>query len=109
MTAAYTRVPPIGGGTPREMSQAIAQALRGKINSVGTVTLNQSTTKTTVNNSLVGKTSKVFLMAQTLHAAAAWATTYVDPANYTNGESFDVTHSSSTQSDRTFAYAILGL
>lgn len=98
------------GGTPREVALAVNQALKGKINSVGTVTLAQSATSTTVDNAFVGAGSAIFLFPQTAHAGAELAAggCYIDPANYLSGESFKITHANNSQTDRTFAYVILG-
>jgi len=102
-----TRHLPAGGGTPREVSNAINQVISGKINSVGTVTLNAGATSTTVNNPLVSKSSAIAFQAQTAHAAAI-ATPYVTQANITEGASFVITHVSNANVDLDFSYVILG-
>ena len=99
-----------GGGDPREVATAVNQALRGKINSVGTVTLTHDAASTTVNNAFVGDASAIFLFPQTAHAGAELAAggLYIDPANYVSKESFAITHANNSQTDRTFSYVILG-
>ena len=101
---------PPQGGTPRDAANAINQALKGKINCVGTVTLAASAAGTVVNNALVGSGSVVLLFPQTAHAAAEIGngTIYAAPADYVNGTSFKLTHANNVQTDRVFGYCVLG-
>lgn len=101
---------PDHGGRPRDISLAVNQALKGKINSVGTVTLAANAASTTVNNAFVGSESGIFLFPQTAHAGAELAAggCYIPPANYIKGTSFTITHANNAQTDRTFSYVILG-
>ena len=98
------------GSSQRDISTAVSQALKGKLNSCGTVTLTHDATSTTVSNSFVGADSAVFLFPQTAHAGAELAAggCYIDPANYVSKESFAITHANNSQTDSTFAYVILG-
>lgn len=101
---------PPAGDTPRAVATAVNQALKGKINAVGSVTLTPSATVTVVNEPLVGSSSIVLLMPQTAHAAAdlAGGALYIAPADYVSGASFKITHASNSQTDRSFGYAVLG-
>lgn len=101
---------PPSGGNPREVALAIAQLIKGKINSVGTVTLAASVASTVVPESLVGDNSVILLMPQTAHAAAELGngTAYIAPADYVRGVSFKITHANNAQADRVFGYALLG-
>lgn len=105
-----TRLLPPHGGLPRDVSLAVNQAIKGKINSVGTVTLTHDAASTTVDNAFVGSDSAVFLFPQTANAGAELAAggLYIDPANYVSKESFAITHANNSQTDRTFSYVILG-
>lgn len=89
---------------------AINQALKGKINSGGTVTLAANAASTTVANAFVGGDSVIILFPQTAHAAAEIAAggCYIAPANYVSKASFAITHANNSQTDRTFGYVILG-
>ena len=99
-----------GGGSDRDKNLAINQALKGKINSTGTVTLTHDAGSTTVANALVSKSSVILFMPLTAHAAAELGngTMYVAAADITDGTSFAVTHANNSQTDRAFGYAILG-
>lgn len=105
-----TKLLAVEGDTPRNVSVAVNQALKGKINSFGTVTLTASAASTTVNNALVSNTSTILLMPQTAHASAEIGngTIYAAPADIVNGTSFKLTHANNSQTDRTFGYVILG-
>lgn len=98
---------PAAGGSPRDVSRAINQVINGKLNSVGSVTLNASSATTTVANALVSKSSAIIFAAQTANAAAI-AMPYVTQANITEGTGFVITHASNGNTDKTFSYAILG-
>jgi hypothetical protein len=98
-----------GSGSDRDKNIAVNQALKGKINSVGTVTLTANAASTTVTNPLVGDSGCVILLfPQTANAAAALATTYIATAGYTRSTSFVITHANNAQVDKTFSYVILG-
>lgn len=99
---------PPQGGSPREVASAANGALRGKINSVGAVTLATSAASTVVTDPRIGSTTLVLLMPQTAHAAAELATLYIDPADYITQTSFKIHHANNSQADRTFGYALLG-
>lgn len=98
------------GGSQRDIATAVNQALKGKLNSGGTVTLTANAASTTVSNALISKDSGVFLFPQTAHAAAEIAAggCYVDPSNTVKETSFTIAHANNSQDDRTYAYVILG-
>ncbi len=104
-----TLLPP-SGGSPRDVALAVNQALKGKINSVGTVTLTASAASTTVPNAFASSVSAILLFPQTAHAAAELGngTAYIAPGDVVDGVSFKITHANNSQADRTFGYAILG-
>lgn len=98
------------GGNPRDVATAVNQALKGKLNSFGAVTLAASVASTTVNNPLVGTASVILLMPQTAHAAAELGngTAYIAPSDIVSETSFKITHANNAQTDRTFGYVIIG-
>lgn len=89
----------------------LQQALNGRSNACGLVTLKAGATSTTINPtdasnpgaSNVSQNSKIFLFPTTANAAAALATTYIAPANITR-QQFVITHANNAQVDRTFFY-----
>ena len=109
-SAQNTRQVPPQGGTDAEVATALNNVIKGKINSVGTVTLATGATTTTVNNALVSSTSAILLFPQTANAAAEFGngTIYYKPSDITNKTSFVLTHANNANADRTFAYVILG-
>lgn len=86
---------------------AVIQLMQGRCNSVGTVTLRANQTTTVVAAPNCGKGSKVFLFPQTLNAAAALSTTYIQAADVLS-KSFTVTHASAPSTDRTFSFDARG-
>jgi hypothetical protein len=86
---------------------ALQQLAAGRSNAVGTVTLRDGQTTTTVTAPNCGAGSKVFLFPATANAAAVVATTYILAANVTAGQ-FIVTHASDSDTDQTFYYVCLG-
>jgi ABC-type branched-subunit amino acid transport system substrate-binding protein len=97
-------VPGLSETDPKKLILSLQQLAAGRSNATGTVTLTVSATSTTVTDQNCAAGSAIVLTPQTANAAAALATTYVSTAN----GSFVITHSSNTQADRTFAYAIQG-
>ncbi len=86
---------------------AIQQLAAGRSNAVGSVTLRDGETTTTVAAPNCGAGSHVFLFPQTANAAAVVATTYVLATNVTAGQ-FIITHASDADTDQTFSYVCLG-
>jgi hypothetical protein len=101
---------PPSGDTPRNVATAVNQALKGKLNAVGAVTLAAGTGTTVVHNPLVGEGSVILLMPQTAHAAAEFGngTAFIAPGGIVSGVSFAITHANNAQADRMFGYSILG-
>lgn len=88
----------------RETTEVVNNILAGKLNAVGTVTITNSATTTTVADFRVGPESVILLMPTTSYAAGEIATTYVS-ARAAN--SFTITHPSATTS-RIFDYVVIG-
>jgi hypothetical protein len=65
------RVLPYTGGTPREISEVVNNAMNGKTNNHGTVTLNTGgATTTTINDERIGFDSKIILLPLTIGSAS---------------------------------------
>jgi hypothetical protein len=95
---------------PRRIAKAVNQALQGKINSFGTVTLTHDVASTVVSNPFTGPESVILLMPQTAHAAAEVGngTIYIAPGDIVSKVSFTITHANNSQTDRTYGYFIVG-
>lgn len=89
----------------RLLANAVNAVINGKINAVGTVTLEANQASTTVADLRAGPTSTIVFMPQTANAAAELATMYVATQDK---ESFTISHASNAQTDRDFRYAVLG-
>jgi hypothetical protein len=87
--------------------QTIIQLCQGRNNATGTVTLAASATTTVIPavNCAAGTTP--ILTPLTAHAAAELAAGGCYVSTVANG-SFTISHSSSSQTDRTFLFATLG-
>lgn len=105
-----TRVLPNNGGTPEEVATAVNGALKGKLNSVDTVTLAAGAASTTVSDPRIGSATAIFLIPQTVNAAAEIGngTLYIKPSDYVLKTSFKITHANNAQVDRTYGLVILG-
>lgn len=77
----------------------------GKINATGTVTLTANSATTTLADLRIGPNSIIVFMPTTANAAAEKDNLYVSSRGK---ETATLTHSNNAQTDRTFAYAVLG-
>lgn len=77
--------------------------IRGKVDIAKTVTLAVSATSTVVPDNFCGTGSHVFLTPITAHAAASTGVYIV-----TGKETFTIHHNSTTDTDKTFTYGIVG-
>ena len=105
--------PPTGGAAVllswlRKAATIINNLLLGHLNAVGTFTLTAATTTTTVVDLRVTPDSAICWMPTTANAAAEIAAGGMYVATKTAGASFTVTHANNAQTDRIFAYAIVG-
>ena len=98
------RALPLAHGA-RDVYEVVNSLRDGKVNSTGSVTLTASATTTTVTDLRAGQDSVILFMPTTANAAAAAGGMYVS----TRGkQSFTLTHANNAQTDRTFAYVVLG-
>ena len=91
------------GSNPREVAEVVNNAVNGKTNNTGTVTLAASTTTTTLNDERLGFDSVILLSPLTANAAAQ--NPYI--STKTKG-SVVITHTSVASTDLNFDYIIVG-
>lgn len=95
----------------RRAATVINQALLGKINTVFTATLTQSSTTTTVTvpPGILTNDSFIGFMPTTANAATAYSSGgfYVSDIDAENSQ-FTITHPSTADADKTFTYVVLG-
>lgn len=89
------------------LGRALNRLIGGEISVVGEVTLTASVATTDVKDQRAGEAKAITLHPTTANAAAALATTYIDPAEIGVG-TFKIRHANNAQTDRTFRYVILG-
>lgn len=93
----------------RNLVFAINQLIRGRANSVDSVTLteNSATTVVTPPVQISNSEAKIFFTPRTANAAAEVGngTMYVSAITRTN---FTITHANNAQTDRTFDYDVRG-
>jgi hypothetical protein len=91
------------GSNPREVAEVVNNAVNGKTNNTGIVTLAASTTTTTLNDERLGFDSVVLLSPLTANAAAQ------NPYISTKAKgSVVITHTSVASADLNFDYIIVG-
>jgi hypothetical protein len=91
------------GSNPREVAEVVNNAVNGKTNNTGTVTLAASTTTTTLNDERLGFDSVILLSPLTANAAAQ------NPYISTKAKgSVVITHTSVARADLNFDYIIVG-
>lgn len=84
-------------------------ALNGKTNNTGSLTLKTSTASTTVilAKGRLGPDTQIHLAPKSSNAAAAIPTTWVSSRDVETGK-FVLTHASNTQADRIFDFILVG-
>lgn len=81
--------------------------IQGKINSVGTVTLTNGGTTTTLTDIHIVPVSVILFWAQTANAAAVSGSLWYDVTSIAmTGGKVTLNHSSSAHNDLTFGYAV---
>jgi hypothetical protein len=97
------RTLPYQGGEPRAVSEVVNNAMNGKTNNSGTVTLTASSTSTTLNDERLGFDSVIILSPLTANAAAQ--SPYI--STHAKGSAV-ITHTSVGHADLNFDYIIVG-
>lgn len=87
------------------IADAVNGLIDGKLNVVGTLTLEANTTTTTVADNKFESNMVPWLMPSSANGAAALTNVYVSAR--TKG-SFTLTHANNAQTDRTFLYVRIG-
>lgn len=111
MTELATQLVPREWSSSRDHRARIADslnnALRGKLNNTGSVTLTQSSATTTLTDIRIGINSVILLQPTTANASAEIGNGTIYFGTPGNG-TVTINHANNAQSDRTFKYAILG-
>ena len=108
LNQAYRRVPLTHTNEEEhrhDLALGINTLLDGKINAKGTVTLAASSTTTTLADLRIGSTSVVLFTPLSSNAATAMANLYVSSRG---DQTATLTHANNSQTDRDFAYVVLG-
>ena len=88
----------------KSITRTINNILNGKINSISSLTLTANATSTTITDLRCTASSIVTLMPTTSSARTALNTSYITVTK----QSFTINHTSYSDTDMTFNYAILG-
>lgn len=89
----------------RQLADAIADIANGKINSVGSVTLNANQTTTAIDDRRIGTDSVIILVPRTENAAGVLAQPWISALTKFQAT---ITHQNDASTDRTFDYVVLG-
>jgi hypothetical protein len=89
-----------------KLRNAVNQILQGRTNCAGQVTLNVSTTTTTVVFAPITAKSRVVMEARSANAAAVVTTTWV--SQVIEGTGFVIAHPSNANADKTFDWHVQG-
>lgn len=89
----------------RKVAEVLNNALLGRTNNTGKVTLAASTTTTTITDKRIGAGTKITLSPTTANAATATANAYVSSVGK---ETATLTHANNAETDRTFGYVLNG-
>jgi hypothetical protein len=100
----YRRLPPFGGDQ-RAVAEVVNGIMDGKTNNTGVITLNSSSTSTTLTDARIGADSVIIMTPMTSNAAKEFGTCYVSAR--TNG-SATLTHQNTGHSDLDYTYIIVG-
>lgn len=97
------RTLPYQGGEPRQVAEVVNNAMNGKTNNTGTITLTASATTTALNDERLGFDSVVLLSPLTANASAQ--SPFI--SSQAKGSAV-ITHTSVAHSDLNFDYVIIG-
>lgn len=104
MTRPYTPALNPSGGSPQDVAHRINAILQGKINSIGTITLQENSAATTLNDPNIGLESGVGLFPMSANAKAEGMPWFQIPSRGTA----TLNHTNNAQTDRTYFYLIVG-
>jgi hypothetical protein len=100
----FRRLPPFGGDE-RAVAEVVNGIMDGKTNNIGTVTLAQSSTTTTLTDARIGIESVILFTPTSSNSASEMAHLFISAQ--TNG-SATITHRNTGHADLTFQYIIVG-
>ena len=100
------RVLPYAGGTPREISEVVNNAMGGKINATGTINLEASSATATSLPDIRISTDSVVLFMPTNTASATFMNDMFISEKVDG--SATISHSANTATSATFSYLIIG-
>ena len=100
----FRRLPPFGGDQ-RAVAEVVNGIMDGKTNNIGTVTLAQSSTTTTLTDARIGIESVILFTPTSSNSASEMAHLFISAQ--TNG-SATITHRNTGHADLTFQYIIVG-
>lgn len=95
----------------RRIARVVNQAMQGKTNNTGTVTLTANSATTTVNEApyRIGEETYIGFMPTTANAATEFgAGTMCVSSRSVANNTFTITHVNNAQNDRTFTYILVG-
>jgi len=96
---------PFQGGEPRLVAEVVNNAVEGKTNNTGTVTLGASVTETTLYDERLGFDSVIVLSPRTEHSADELPHTYIKTKNKGN---VIIGHRNHVHTDVIYDYIIVG-
>lgn len=100
------RVLPYAGGTPRQISEVVNNAMGGKINATGTVNLSASNATATSLPDIRISTDSVILFMPTNTASATFMNDMFISEKVDG--SATISHSANTAASATFSYLVIG-
>jgi len=100
----FRRLPP-QGGDQRAVAEILNNAMDGKTNNTGTITLRSSATTTTLNDARISPESVIIMTPMTSNAAKEFGTCYV--SSRTKGSAV-LTHQNTGHSDLLYTYVVIG-
>ena len=100
----FRRLPPFGGDQ-RAVAEVVNGIMDGKTNNIGTVTLAQSSTTTTLTDARIGIESVILFTPTSSNSASEMNHLFISAQ--TNG-SATITHRNTGHADLNFQYIIVG-
>ena len=100
------RVLPYSGGTPRQISEVVNNAMGGKINATGTINLQASSATATSLPDIRISTDSVVLFMPTNTASATFMNDMFISEKVDG--SATISHSANTEASATFSYLVIG-
>lgn len=95
------------GDLPPHAQTVVRNLVNGKVNSLGTVTLDASSATTTLSDPRIGPDSWIGFMPTTANAAAELGAGTLYVSSRGDGTA-TLAHANNAQSDRTYRYVVLG-